>query len=267
MSTAEKGSPKLTLAKARAEHARLEAEIAEHDRRYHGLDAPIISDAEYDELRRRYAALEEAFPQLAGANSLNRKVGAAPSEKFAKARHRVPMLSLGNIFADEEVEEFSRPRAPLSRHGRERPARIRRRAEDRRALLQPALRERRARPGGDARRRLRGRGRHRQRAHGASDPEAARRRAQGLRGARRSLYAPCRLRRAQRAPGRRRQAGVRQPAELRRRFAAPARSAHHRRAAACLFRLLLGRGQRAVRHDPVRRHRGHAPLRPADQFL
>ena len=107
MSTAEKGSPKLTLAKAREEHARLEAEIAEHDRRYHGLDAPIISDAEYDELRRRYTALEEAFPQLAGADSLNRKVGAAPSEKFAKARHRVPMLSLGNIFADEEVEEFS----------------------------------------------------------------------------------------------------------------------------------------------------------------
>ena len=107
MSTAEKGSPKLTLTKAREEHARLEAEIAEHDRRYHGLDAPIISDAEYDALRRRYTALEEAFPQLAGADSLNRKVGAAPSEKFAKARHRVPMLSLGNIFADEEVEEFS----------------------------------------------------------------------------------------------------------------------------------------------------------------
>ena len=106
MSTAEKGSPKLTLAKARAEHARLQAEIAEHDRRYHGEDAPIISDAEYDALRRRYTALEEAFPQLASADSLSRKVGAAPSEKFAKVRHRVPMLSLGNIFADEDVEEF-----------------------------------------------------------------------------------------------------------------------------------------------------------------
>jgi DNA ligase (NAD+) len=106
MTATEKGSPKLTLAKARAEHARLQAEIAEHDRRYHGEDAPIISDAEYDELRRRYTALEEAFPQLAGADSLNGKVGAAPSEKFAKVRHRVPMLSLGNIFAEDEVEEF-----------------------------------------------------------------------------------------------------------------------------------------------------------------
>jgi DNA ligase (NAD+) len=106
MTAAEKGSPKLTLAKAREEHARLQAEIAEHDRRYHGEDAPIISDAEYDALHRRYSALEEAFPQLASADSLSRKVGAAPSEKFAKVRHHVPMLSLGNIFANEEAEEF-----------------------------------------------------------------------------------------------------------------------------------------------------------------
>ncbi len=106
MNAAEKGSPKLTLPKARVEHARLQAEIAEHDRRYHGEDAPIISDAEYDALRRRYTALEEAFPKLADEDSANRKVGAAPSEKFAKVRHRVPMLSLGNIFADEEAEEF-----------------------------------------------------------------------------------------------------------------------------------------------------------------
>ena len=104
--TTKPKAPKLTLAKAREEHARLQAEIAEHDRRYHGEDAPIISDAEYDDLRRRYTALEEAFPELAGADSANRKVGAAPSEKFAKVRHRVPMLSLGNIFADEDVEEF-----------------------------------------------------------------------------------------------------------------------------------------------------------------
>jgi DNA ligase (NAD+) len=104
--TKEPKAPKLTPAKAREEHARLQAELAEHDRRYHGEDAPIISDAEYDALRRRYTALEEQFPKLADADSANRKVGAAPSEKFAKVRHRVPMLSLGNIFADGEVEEF-----------------------------------------------------------------------------------------------------------------------------------------------------------------
>jgi DNA ligase (NAD+) len=104
--TTKPKAPKQTLAKAQEEHARLQAEIAEHDRRYHREDAPIISDAEYDALRRRYTELEEAFPELAGADSANRKVGAAPSEKFAKIRHRVPMLSLGNIFADEEVEEF-----------------------------------------------------------------------------------------------------------------------------------------------------------------
>ena len=104
--TAKPKAPKLTLVKAREEHARLEAEIGEHDRRYHGEDAPTISDAEYDALRRRYTELEETFPELAGADSANRKVGAAPSEKFAKIRHRVPMLSLGNIFADEEADEF-----------------------------------------------------------------------------------------------------------------------------------------------------------------
>jgi DNA ligase (NAD+) len=107
MTTPRKEPAKLTLAKARTEHARLGAEIAEHDRRYHGEDQPTISDAEYDELRRRYTALEAAFPALAGAESENRKVGAPPSEKFAKVRHAAPMLSLGNIFADEEVEEFT----------------------------------------------------------------------------------------------------------------------------------------------------------------
>jgi DNA ligase (NAD+) len=91
---------------ARAEHARLGAEIARHDKLYHGKDAPVISDAEYDALRRRYEALEQAFPALAGAESLSQRVGTAPSEKFAKVRHVVPMLSLGNIFEESEVTEF-----------------------------------------------------------------------------------------------------------------------------------------------------------------
>jgi DNA ligase (NAD+) len=94
------------LEEARAEHARLGAEIARHDALYHGEDAPAISDADYDALRLCYTALEEAFPSLADAGSQNKRVGAAPSEKFAKVRHVVPMLSLGNIFEDSEVTEF-----------------------------------------------------------------------------------------------------------------------------------------------------------------
>jgi DNA ligase (NAD+) len=97
---------KAGLEEARVEHARLGAEIAAHDKRYHGDDAPVISDADYDSLRRRYSALEETFPALAAGESQNKRVGSAPSEKFAKVRHVVPMLSLGNIFEEEEVAEF-----------------------------------------------------------------------------------------------------------------------------------------------------------------
>ena len=103
---ARKTTKKPELESARAEHARLGAEIAEHDRRYHQEDAPTVSDGDYDALRRRYDALEAEHPELADAQSASRKVGAAPSEKFAKVRHAVPMLSLGNIFADEDVAEF-----------------------------------------------------------------------------------------------------------------------------------------------------------------
>lgn len=97
---------KLTADEAAREHERLGDEIAGHDRRYYQDDAPSVSDAEYDALRRRYEAIEAQFPELKGIDSLSEKVGAAPSSKFAKVRHRVPMLSLGNAFADEEVEEF-----------------------------------------------------------------------------------------------------------------------------------------------------------------
>ncbi|MBM3561626.1 MAG: NAD-dependent DNA ligase LigA [Alphaproteobacteria bacterium] len=96
----------LTPLEARAEHARLHEEIAAHDRRYYQEDAPTISDADYDALRLRYQELERAFPELATAESLTKTVGARPSEKFAKVKHTVPMLSLGNVFSDEEVEDF-----------------------------------------------------------------------------------------------------------------------------------------------------------------
>src|SRR5215212_8567619 len=90
---------------ARRAHEALGAEIAEHDRRYYQDDAPAVSDAEYDALRRRYEALEARFPELRSAESLTRKVGAKASEKFAKVRHRVPMLSLANGFGEDDVRE------------------------------------------------------------------------------------------------------------------------------------------------------------------
>ena len=96
----------LSAADAASEHAALGAEIAEHDRRYYQDDAPTVSDAEYDALRRRYEAIEARFPELKSAQSLTEKVGAKPAEKFAKVRHRVPMLSLANAFSDGEVAEF-----------------------------------------------------------------------------------------------------------------------------------------------------------------
>jgi DNA ligase (NAD+) len=106
MTAKTKPPDQLSREEAQAEHARLGDEIAGHDQRYYRDDAPTISDGEYDALRRRYVALEEAHPDLAGPDSLSRKVGAAPSKEFAKVRHAVPMLSLGNVFVDEEVEEF-----------------------------------------------------------------------------------------------------------------------------------------------------------------
>ncbi len=101
-----KSPPEPSLSEARAEHARLHEELTAHDRRYYREDAPTISDADYDALRRRYEELEKAFPELATPQSLTKTVGAKPSEKFAKVKHAVPMLSLGNVFSDEEVLEF-----------------------------------------------------------------------------------------------------------------------------------------------------------------
>ena len=97
---------KLTPAQAKAELKRLAVEIGEHDKRYYQEDAPTVSDAVYDALRRRNDAIEQRFPELIRADSPSRRIGAPPAQKFAKIRHAVPMLSLGNAFSDEEVSEF-----------------------------------------------------------------------------------------------------------------------------------------------------------------
>jgi DNA ligase (NAD+) len=96
----------LTQAQAKTELKRLAQEIAAHDERYYQNDAPTISDADYDALRRRNAAIEARFPALVLADSPSRRVGARPARGFAKLRHAVPMLSLDNAFSDEDVTDF-----------------------------------------------------------------------------------------------------------------------------------------------------------------
>ena len=96
----------LTEVEAAAELERLAAEIAHHDRAYHEQDAPEISDAAYDALRRRNTAIEARFPHLIRADSPTRRIGGAPETGFAKLRHRMPMLSLDNCFDDVEFSEF-----------------------------------------------------------------------------------------------------------------------------------------------------------------
>ncbi len=91
---------------AHVELARLGQEIARLDAAYYNDDAPLVSDAEYDELRLRLDAIEAAFPHLVRPDSPNKRVGAPVQEKFRKVEHAVPMLSLGNAFDDDDVREF-----------------------------------------------------------------------------------------------------------------------------------------------------------------
>jgi DNA ligase (NAD+) len=102
------GTPveELTREQATADLKRLASEIATHDKRYYQEDAPTVSDAAYDALRRRNEGIERRFPDLVRDDSPSRRIGAAPAQKFAKIRHAVPMLSLGNAFSAEEVAEF-----------------------------------------------------------------------------------------------------------------------------------------------------------------
>ena len=97
----------LTAEAAEQELAELARAIADADRAYHQADAPVITDAEYDALKRRNAAIEARFPELRRPDSPSGRVGAAPSEGFAKVRHARPMLSLDNAFAESEIVDFA----------------------------------------------------------------------------------------------------------------------------------------------------------------
>ncbi|HBU54872.1 MAG TPA: DNA ligase (NAD(+)) LigA [Sulfitobacter sp.] len=96
----------LSEEEAKAELARLADLLGRANAAYHTQDAPDLSDAEYDRLKRRNQAIEERFPGLKRADSPSDKVGAAPAEGFGKVRHDVAMLSLGNAFEDEDVVDF-----------------------------------------------------------------------------------------------------------------------------------------------------------------
>ncbi len=97
----------LSPQEAMEELAALAAAIADANRAYHQADAPTISDAAYDDLKRRNFAIETRFPELKRPDSPTEQVGAAPSEGFAKVRHARPLYSLENAFEPEEVAEFS----------------------------------------------------------------------------------------------------------------------------------------------------------------
>jgi DNA ligase (NAD+) len=103
---AQKPVDALSETEAAAELEWLAGEIATHDRRYYLDDAPSVSDAEYDTLRKRNGAIEARFPKLVRQDSPSHRVGAKPSAKFAKVEHRVPMLSLDNAFSDGDVLDF-----------------------------------------------------------------------------------------------------------------------------------------------------------------
>ena len=106
MST-DKDVSTLSEAEAAEELARLAADIAAHDAAYYQEDAPNVSDAEYDALRRRNDEIEARFPELKRSDSPSERVGAAPTSAFGKVEHAVAMLSLGNAFDRADVDEFA----------------------------------------------------------------------------------------------------------------------------------------------------------------
>ncbi|MBL4854880.1 MAG: NAD-dependent DNA ligase LigA [Robiginitomaculum sp.] len=95
------------IAKAKREHHALAVEIRIHDDAYYKQDAPTVSDAKYDALRKRLLAIEAKFPELATKDSPSQHVGAKPSGRFGKITHSVPMLSLDNAFDEGDVKDFA----------------------------------------------------------------------------------------------------------------------------------------------------------------
>ena len=196
----------MTEAEAAQELERLAREIAQHNRLYHTDDAPEISDAEYDALVRRNAELEARFPHLVRADSPSRQVGRGAGGAICQGRAtRVPMLSLDNAFADEEVAEFVAPGAAVPQPGRGR--RVALTAEPKIDGLSCSLRYEQGRAGAARRRAATARSARTSPPTSRPSPTFRRQldgeRARRVRDPRRGLHGQGRFRRAQRARRRR----------------------------------------------------------------
>ena len=88
--------------------AQLKRELAEHNHRYYVLDQPTIADSEWDKLFQELLALETRHPQLLTPDSPTQRVGGKPLKAFDEVTHRIPMLSLGNAFSEEDIDNFDR---------------------------------------------------------------------------------------------------------------------------------------------------------------
>ena len=106
MSAENQANRKMSEIEAKNELVRLSEEILRHDKAYYRDDAPLISDGEYDILRRRLSEIEAKFPTLKKEDSPSNKVGITGSPGFSKIRHAKPMLSLSNVFSEDELREF-----------------------------------------------------------------------------------------------------------------------------------------------------------------
>ena len=194
---------------------------------YHEPTRQRSADAEYDAPATRAVRTSRSIhPELLTPDSPTQRVGAAPSGRSAEVRHRTPMLSLGNVFSADELRAFDarvRRLLDVDEADAARRAALRRRAEDRWPGRCRALRARPLCPGRHARRRHNRRGRHAQPAHDRVDPDRLAR-AGHARGARRGLHAQGRIRAHQRRTRGGGPAALRQPAQQRRRLAAPDRS-------------------------------------------
>ncbi len=260
-----------TLRHARAEHARLAAVIAAHDVAYHRDDAPTVSDADYDALRRRLTAIEGAFPALdtateperVGRRQAVREIRDGPASRaHAVARQRLRRRGSDRVHRAGPAFPRARCRCPAGRH---------RGAQDRRALLLAPLRGGPVRRRRHPRRRLRGRGCDGQRSdrRGHSPDPGRTRRPRRARRARRDLHDEGRLRGPERAAAGGRPPGLRQSAQLGRGIVAPARPCGDGGPALAVLRLCLGRGEQPSRRDPIGHDRGfrafrssHEPVEP-----